>query len=659
MLGGIGAAANAIRAGAAFVEIGGDAAPVKEAMASVKESVLNMASGLVKAQAILTGFLTSMFYGGYKSIEVAASMEEQQAKFNVVFKHNIEGMNEWRDKFSEIMKLSRLDMTRWLATAQDTFVPLGFAREDAEQLSKLLVRLGLDLAAFNEMDPEDTQRNLISGLIGEPEALRKYGIIINQAALEQELFNMGITEGVDAASEQEKMLARLAIVLKSTTDAQGQALRESDSWTSGMRSLTAQLQELRREIGEQLMPAIKPYVQWLTDVVIATRLWLNANPEVVQSLLKIFVSLAKLAAMVGLLFLIGFIFGTWPGRIMGVGLVLMWLLDWLGLVDTGFKDLTDSVYLFGDSLTGHVETGILKMKLVWLEFQQWLTNLFFNLGEPVEAWANRTVKAILGKNGIFGAFLALEQGFNNLMKILGLMDQDAETTADAYIRKMEGYFDGRMQEAKGQRDAYSAIIQGEIDGIKAQLDEKAKNRADNKDNPNSFGNILDNVLNGVGSTLEGLGDYKMPDIKPAPKENLNPKKDEVTGFFGFQNIAEQLGAGMGVYSIDKQQLDALKGIKDAITSLPKQIGDELDQKSMDSDIPTAGETTRDRLGVFNIPLLPGAGVSKLVNPEGGSGQENVKTAFNVDSGNSSDMRRLLEVTEKIEQNTRNQVPTFG
>ena len=88
----------------------------------------------------------------------------------------------------------------------------GFTGGEARELSEELTQLAQDFASvFNETSAEAAGR-ILSGLTGESEPLKKYGIVINQAALAQEALRQGITKSVAVMREQEKQMLRAAII---------------------------------------------------------------------------------------------------------------------------------------------------------------------------------------------------------------------------------------------------------------------------------------------------------------------------------------------------------------------------------------------------------------------------------------------------------------
>jgi hypothetical protein len=92
------------------------------------------------------------------------------------------------------------------------------------------------MASFNNESEANVIRDLQSALVGNHETVRKYGVIITQATLDQELLNTGIEGGIREATEQEKVMARMNIILKGTTDAQGDAARTAGSFANSIKA---------------------------------------------------------------------------------------------------------------------------------------------------------------------------------------------------------------------------------------------------------------------------------------------------------------------------------------------------------------------------------------------------------------------------------------
>ena len=194
---------------------------------------------------------------GTAMVTAASDAEETRSKFDTVFRDLASSTREWAETTATAVKRSSLDLESYLATLQDTFVPMGFARDEAAKLSQQMVQLGVDLGSFNNMADADVIRDLTSAMIGNHETVRKFGVLITEATLKQELLNMGLGDGADEATNQQKALARLNIIMNSTTDAQGDAIRTSESFANQMKGLSATLRDLRVEFGNEIIPVLK------------------------------------------------------------------------------------------------------------------------------------------------------------------------------------------------------------------------------------------------------------------------------------------------------------------------------------------------------------------------------------------------------------------
>ena len=215
------------------------------------------------------------------SVKAASDAEEMESMFDAVFKKQSASVRKWAAEHADAVNRSRYDLMEYAASLQDTFVPMGFARDEAAEFSKQMVELAVDVASFkNQLEP-DVIRDFQSAIVGNHETVRKYGIIITQAALDQELLNMGWADGANKATEQMKVQARLNLIMKGTTDAQGDAARTSESFANQMKGLKGDLKEVSIELGKVLIPELKnlikdgkPVLDWLKDLTPAQREWM-------------------------------------------------------------------------------------------------------------------------------------------------------------------------------------------------------------------------------------------------------------------------------------------------------------------------------------------------------------------------------------------------
>jgi hypothetical protein len=94
-------------------------------------------------------------------------------------------------------------------------------------------------------------------LRGEAEPLRRYGVLLNDASLKQAALSLGIiTTTTQALTPQQKVLAAQKLIFEQTTAAQGDFARTSDGLANQTKIVTAQLENMKTEIGTALLPIV-------------------------------------------------------------------------------------------------------------------------------------------------------------------------------------------------------------------------------------------------------------------------------------------------------------------------------------------------------------------------------------------------------------------
>jgi len=213
------------------------------------------------------------------AVKAASDMEEAMSKFNVVFGASAKAVKAWGDEYAGQVGRSKRQIVEFLASTQDLFVPLGFASDAAEKMSKEVTQLAVDLASFNNKADADTLRDLQAALTGSSEVMKKYGVIVNETAVKQELLNKGLDPS--KATIQQKVMARLNIIMAGTAAAQGDAERTAGSFANQMKRLRANLDDAAVSLGTALLPMLTEFVKNLTDITKRAAKWIEQNKAMV------------------------------------------------------------------------------------------------------------------------------------------------------------------------------------------------------------------------------------------------------------------------------------------------------------------------------------------------------------------------------------------
>jgi hypothetical protein len=278
---------NGIEAGRAYLKYFLDDGPLKKSLKNVGRQLQDVG----KVGLAVTAPLVGVFTG---AVLAASDAQETMSKFSVVFGDQADAMKEFGDTLATTLGRSKYEIAGTLASFQDLFVPMGLAADEARDLSKQVATLAIDLASFNNMADADVVRDLQAALTGSGEVMKKYGVIVSEAAVKQELLNMKLDP--KAATEAQKAVARFNIILRGTTAAQGDALRTANGFANRMKSLTSTIHDTGAELGLALMPEIEKFLEGIKPVVDKIAEWIRDNPELVLTIAKVTATVAGLSA---------------------------------------------------------------------------------------------------------------------------------------------------------------------------------------------------------------------------------------------------------------------------------------------------------------------------------------------------------------------------
>lgn len=161
------------------------------------------------------------------------------------------------NKMETLLGIDPTEAMNNMATIQSLTTSFGLASDKAYVLSKNLTQLGYDLASLKNIPVAESFTKIQAAISGELEPIRRLGVDISNARLQQELLNLGYSQSVSTLSQADKAVLRYIAIMKQTTDAQGDFARTLSSPANMIRILQAQLNSLARAVGSLLYPALK------------------------------------------------------------------------------------------------------------------------------------------------------------------------------------------------------------------------------------------------------------------------------------------------------------------------------------------------------------------------------------------------------------------
>lgn len=222
---------------------------------------------------------------------IAEYLGNAVAKFNDFYEatdlfHNAMGnlSGEADTLISKMQGLLGVDPTKamtYMATIQSLGTSFGLTSDKAYILSKNLTQLAYDEGSYWNKDVAETFTAMSSAISGEIEPIRRLGVDLSQARLQQELLALGFNKQVSSLSQADKAVLRYIAIMKQTANVQGNLAQTIQSPANQIKILKAQLDMLAKSVGSLLYPAMKSilppliaavqlireFVQWLAKLM--------------------------------------------------------------------------------------------------------------------------------------------------------------------------------------------------------------------------------------------------------------------------------------------------------------------------------------------------------------------------------------------------------
>ena len=219
-------------------------------------SLSNQLNGFIRNMAKLVSLKAIATYLG-NAAEKFNSYYEAANLFGVSMKGLTGEASTFINKMETLLGIDPTEAMNNMATIQGLTTSFGMASDKAYVLSKNLTQLGYDLASLKNIPVAESFTKIQAAISGELEPIRRLGVDLSQARLQQELLNLGYSQSVSTLSQADKAVLRYIAIMKQTTDAQGDFARTLSSPANMIRILQAQLNSLARSVGSLLYPALK------------------------------------------------------------------------------------------------------------------------------------------------------------------------------------------------------------------------------------------------------------------------------------------------------------------------------------------------------------------------------------------------------------------
>lgn len=202
-------------------------------------AMTRIGEGAVRAGKAMSVGLTVPIVGlAISGVKAASDLSESMSKVKVVFGENAAEIEKWSKTTAASMGVSQQAALEAVGTFGNLFRAMGLGQNEAAGMSQKLVGLASDLASFNNADPAEVLEALRSGLVGETEPLRRFGVSLSAARVEAIALAEGMVEPTKNAAGIKKALAEVEQANAAVTRAQREHGESSKEFTEAQKRAT-------------------------------------------------------------------------------------------------------------------------------------------------------------------------------------------------------------------------------------------------------------------------------------------------------------------------------------------------------------------------------------------------------------------------------------
>ena len=209
----------------------------------------------------------SLVNTGKEAITLSSDMIEVRNVIQGVFGEASQDIEDFSKSAIKNFGLTQLQATKMIGVFGGMLEASNIVGDAQSVMSKNLTALSGDLASFYNMPIDDVFTKLKSGLAGETEPLRAFGVNMTVANLEAYALSKGIDASWQSMNQATQQTLRYNYILEHLATAQGDFARTSNTWANQVRLLSSNFQQLLSILGGGAIQVLYPIVKILNQIV--------------------------------------------------------------------------------------------------------------------------------------------------------------------------------------------------------------------------------------------------------------------------------------------------------------------------------------------------------------------------------------------------------
>lgn len=459
-----------------------------------------------------------------RAINAASDLNESVSKSQQVFGQAAASVDEFARHAAKGFGMSRKAALDAASSYGLILEASGLAEREAATLSKSLTKLAGDLASFFNVSVEEAAQKLKSGLVGEAEPLRAFGVLLSETAVKAKAVEMGLAGAKDELTEGQKVQARYALILDQTAKAQGDFARTAGGLANMQRAANARYEDAIAKLGENLLPIKIKMVEKVNELLDSYN---NLDPKIqatTASFLLLGIAIGPVTTSVGALAavirpLVGFVTSI-GGRLVTLG---------AGIAGVGEASSIagGSVMALGSAITGIGIPIAIVIGFVAALAAAWATNF-----GRIRDFAADTVAYLKGKwDELVGEFQGM---VNEIVKAWKQIEPDIRSLLDYLNLVFAVYLKGWCDQFKLAVDFVVSLVKAGMRLVR--LDYVGALQIIIRDNATAWMRIRADMIDALASTLDFIKEWAIAAVEAM---------FGWTRMFG-SDIVQQMRAGINV-----------------------------------------------------------------------------------------------------------------
>lgn len=253
---------------------------VTGALSGLKTMLTGVASAFMSVGAAALSFvgIGGLIAGalGIKAASAAAHLNETINTTKQVFGEAADGVVKSAEQMNAAYGTNRKVFLEGANALGSQFQAAGYAEKSAAALSDQILKLAADANASR--DPvggfAEALGKIRSGLSGEQEPLKAWGLDLSEQAVKLEAVSMGLAKQGAELTNAGKVQARLSLITKGLAKDQGALAREATGPAAQMSEFWGRAQTLMETVGASLAPTFGAALEVVNQVILtATDSW--------------------------------------------------------------------------------------------------------------------------------------------------------------------------------------------------------------------------------------------------------------------------------------------------------------------------------------------------------------------------------------------------